>query len=136
MSKDEAVGRRLQLLAAKLLDQTKQGNLHWSDTDVEEQYLYSASNSSVVVDYFQDRRYVLSLLNSRGTVVESLEMKEPSEAASSDDVALFGVLEALYEHARRQALRIDQIIDELLRDVDRGFTDKNPKNPFDEEPPF
>ena len=136
MSREEDVHQRVERLARKLLEQTRAGKLSWSDTDTEDQFLYSGSVSGVLIDKYSSR-YELALLNARGTLVERIVANAPEVdgGVSAAEAALFDLFEDLYEAARREALNVDKIIDSLINDIDVGHKGSK-SNAFDDDPPF
>jgi hypothetical protein len=132
---------RLAQVGALLLRQTEAGAIEWRTTDDEEAFLYSGSKGSVLSRRYLDRQedswyYTLSVLNSRGTEVDKLEEDWTRDAANKPLHQEHNtMLEALWNAARRSALKIDEVLDELMEEI------KDPKKfasgqAFDDEPPF
>jgi hypothetical protein len=85
MTSDEVLRQRIITLATNLLEATKAGKISWALTDAEGKFVYAGSRSSVTIEMHTDRfegdATILSILNDRGTTVDSLQ----SEATQSED---------------------------------------------------
>lgn len=110
-------------IVRRLNERTLALRVDWTTTDKESAYLYTGESFSVIIDGYRDRdgdqRIELKLLNQRGTEVESLHSTfTPGEYAGT---FLPGpnneLLESLYAGARRNALRLDEVLDAILRDL-------------------
>jgi len=141
-------------LATNLLEATKAGKISWALTDAEGKFVYAGSRSSVTIEMHTDRfegdATILSILNDRGTTVDSLQ----SEATQSEDgwipAPWNDLLEDLYHAARRVAYNVDEAIDSMLADIERGTPSPPPKpkrivkdpwasegkSEYTDEPPF
>ncbi|MEV4185235.1 hypothetical protein AB0J28_27820 [Streptosporangium canum] len=103
-----------------LTKRTEQGRITWKTTDKEDAYIFSASNSSVVVsgkyDEEDDFHVNIRLLNQQGTEADAIYSTWHGRDATGEYIAgpHNQALEAIYEAARRSALRIDDIIDDML----------------------
>jgi len=111
-------------IAQALLDQTKYGNIEWQSTDDDEAFLYSTSNSSIIIDTASrtgPQPYWLKILNQRGTVVETLDYNPQAEdewmESQVTENKVGALLGKLHEAARRQALQIDDVINAVLREL-------------------
>jgi len=149
MTRDEASDERILTLARNLLDATKQSKISWALTDVEQRFIYAGSRSSVTIEKFTDRWNgeitVLSLLNSRGTTVDSLETDSIKVSDEKSEPAPWNeLLDDLYHAARRIAHNVDEAIDSMLSDIERGTLSprfqKSAEDPWaapsSDEPPF
>jgi len=108
----ETTDERVLEIVRALISQTKQGRISWTPTDDQEAFLYSSRSSSIIVD--TNRRklpqpYWIRILNERGAEVGRLH-------AAGGDAARPDLAE-LHELARRSALRIDEVLDNVLRDL-------------------
>ena len=106
-------------IAQGLLDQTKKGSVGWVETADENEFKlvyddYPVSIRRVGVDY---PYYRLSIYNERGTEVGSLEARGGQRLIEGDDNEQWKTLHDLYELARHEGTRADQILDKLLERV-------------------
>ena len=109
MASDPHVHQRLVDLAKSLLKRTQNGSISWTATDNETVFLFSGTNTSVristSIDRDGDMHTILSLLNSRGTEVDSIEDGYRAAAISGWEPEDWNeVLDDLYYAARRNAL--------------------------------
>ncbi len=162
MSREQDVHDRMVELAERVLQRTLDNEIRWVETDREEQYLYPASNSGVTIERFEDQfdgeLFQMTLLNASGKSVQELSSGTVSVEQNVREPAPWNsTLERLYDAARREALGIDNLLDQTLRDVDQGVskTDRAPQlggkrkmpvfddpwataktTPLDDDPPF
>ena len=141
MSSDSDLHERMLAMAGSLLQATKAGKISWQLTDAENKYIYAGTSSSVTIEFhpnsFESDTTSLSLLNKRGVVVDSLETEiyhvdDDWEPAEWNDV-----LEGLYHAARRVAHNVDEALDSLMSDIERGTPSRSLKkaaNPRDSDP--
>lgn len=140
MNDDVKLHDRLVALARRLLERTEDDRVSWSPTDKEDTFLHSGTNASVTIRSFVDRDgdriSTLTIHNSRGTEVESLrsDFSEADRDQWEQEIKYVpaewnATLDALYYAARRNALKVDELLDELLSEID------NPDNE-DDSPPF
>lgn len=139
MTRDSDLHQRMLTLAENLHEATKAGKISWALTDREDKFLYAGTKSSVTIGAFTDRdgdnHSTLSLLNSRGTTVDSLE----SEFEARQDGGYAGkpwndLLEDLYHAARRVAHDVDGAIDSMLDDIEKGTPSPPPPKNFADDP--
>jgi hypothetical protein len=146
MNRDQHVHQRLVDLAKSLLKRTEDGNISWTTTDNESVFLFSGTNTSVRVSSYidddNDMRTKMSLLNSRGTVVESLESEFRRGPFDEVQPAPWNqTLNDLYHSAKRSALNVDAVLDDLLADLDdenrtNRAANEEKADPWSDEPPF
>jgi hypothetical protein len=147
MARDPHVHQRLIDLAKNLLQRTQEGGVSWTATDNETAFLFSGTNSSVQINSYTDRdgdmHTVLSILNSRGTVVDSIEDEfRPAPIDGYEPEDWNEVLDDLYYAARRNALDVDSTLDDLLADLEdengtrRAAAKEQKTDPWSDEPPF
>lgn len=144
---------RMLTLTTNLLEATNQGKISWALTDEEQKFLYAGSRSSVTIEFYKDREgddiYILSLMNSRGTAVDSLQSEWTYEGNGYTAASWNELLKDLYHAARRIAHNVDEAIEGMLIDIERGTPSPGPKpkskpiaiDPWaessaSEEPPF
>lgn len=121
MTDDTGIRDRMTKLAKQLLRRTLNGQISWNETDNENEFIYSASDSSVAIQNNNTRsitgRYTLTVRNWRGTIVQQLQ----SALRESDFVEIQEdwneVLLDLYEAARRNALNIEGMLDDLITEL-------------------
>jgi hypothetical protein len=120
----ETEDEKMLRLAQALTRHTRSGAIEWerrwaagdSDFDIL-RFEYSTSNSTVSIDNSGGSAgsgwIVMMVRDSLGTVVEKLEM------ASDTEYEFDVVLKNLFEAARRQVLKVDQTLDELIAEVEK-----------------
>ena len=101
-----------------LVDQTKTCSIGWVETADENEYKlvyddYAVSIRRIGVDY---PHYRLSIYNDVGTEIDSLEAHRGG-LFEADDSEHFKSLQELYELARHEGTRADQILDNLVERV-------------------
>jgi hypothetical protein len=101
-----------------LVDQTKTCSIGWFETADENEYKlvyddYAVSIRRIGVDY---PHYRLSIYNDVGTEIDSLEAHRGG-LIEADDSEHFKSLQELYELARHEGTRADQILDNLVERV-------------------
>ncbi|PSK67453.1 hypothetical protein B0E53_00572 [Micromonospora sp. MH33] len=137
MSREQDVRGRMVSLAEKLLQRTLDSGIRWIETDRDDQYLYPASNSGVTIERHEDRfeglYYQLTLLNADGKAVQ--ELSTASGDSEGERASWNTTLERLFDAARREALGIDSLIDDTLRDVEQGISKKEGPGRFGKKAP-
>lgn len=148
MTRDRDLQERFVTMAKNLLEATKAGKISWALTDSETKFLYAGTRSSVTIEFYDSREgedTILSLLNGKGTVVDSLstEYRSSPEPAGLIMAAPWNdTLEELYSAARRVAHNVDDAIDSMLSDIEKGAASppRPPRvkkdDPWTDEPPF
>jgi len=153
MSNTDDFREQMLTMVKSLLAATKEGKITWATTDADDKYIYSGTRSSVTIedvwDRFGDRTTTVCLLNSRGVVVDSLQ----TEGSQVDDKFVPApwndLLEDLYHAARRVAHNVDDALESMMSDIERGTPSPtlqkkkaesdpwpNAKDPWSDEPPF
>jgi hypothetical protein len=156
MALDEGLHEKMIRLAESLLSGTKNGKVAWVPTDSDYKYLCTGTRSSATVESFMDRDgdavSTLEILNAHGTVVDSLR-SEFIPNVSGDGYrpqSWNDVLEELFYSARRVAYNVDDAIDGMLADIEKGISAPEPrpkkqlispdpwaeKAEYSDEPPF
>jgi hypothetical protein len=157
MSSDNEIQNRLILMAQNLLKATREGKISWRLTDVEYKFIYAGTRSSVTIEVSQDNfsnETLLCLLNERGTVVDSLETGSSLGDDNSQTAFRWNdLLEDLYQAARRVAHNVDEALESMILDIERGTPSPAPlppkkksaarnedpwasETPYSDEPPF
>jgi len=106
-------------LAAKLLERTAAGKLHWEDTGFEDMFMASMEDASFRLAKEGPEDYSLTVLSPRGRVIAELHRVPPDYENQPVPERLGGTgyppLRSLYDLARRDALKVDETIDNLLQ---------------------
>jgi hypothetical protein len=131
MGLEEDLHDKMVKLAENLLAGTRSGNVAWTPTDSDDKYLCTGTRSSVTIESFIDRDgdriSVLSLLNSHGSVVESLQSRYVSTESNYTAESWNESLDDLFYSARRVAYSVDDAIDSLLADIEKGISAPEPR---------
>jgi hypothetical protein len=139
MISDEALRQRMVKMAEALLEATKQGKITWALTPVETKFIYAGSRSSVTIELasgqYDEDITILSLLNQQGTIVDSLETEFIKRSGDRYDPAEWNSkLEELYHAARRFAHNVDDALESMLSDIERGTPSPPSKKQKAEDP--
>jgi hypothetical protein len=102
---------KLLNIAAKLLEKTQHGSAHWQETADEDTFQSSLTDSAITIRCASGGQYSLAIINDKGREVAHLIMQ-----GSLDDA---GVLVELYDAAKREALQVDQAIDDVLKGLSK-----------------
>lgn len=132
MAHDEDLHEKMVRLAESLLAGTRDGKVAWTPTDSENEYLCTGTRSSVTIESYEDRDgdrvSTLSLLNNRGTVVDSLKSAFISNGPSSYTSESWNqTLEDLFYAARRVAHNVDDALDAMFADIEKGIAPPPPR---------
>ncbi|MFC0041625.1 hypothetical protein [Actinomadura rayongensis] len=131
-----ARGRMVDLVE-RLIDRTRNGNIEWTAADnTERAFAFSGPNSAVTIESRRRdgsdgvNNYELSLYNERGSVVMTLRstwFRERSLIGLGQGIEVAanwnGMLETLYEEARRVALDVDDVLDDLISSLEDESAD-------------
>ena len=117
----DEVNPKLAALIERLTRATERGVVAWQ-LQSETSFSYSTGSSSVIIaslDHDGQYPFVLRVLDNSGTELES----ELSHRGSLNyqERPLATEIERLYELARRSALNVDPVLDDLLNSVDRAL---------------
>jgi hypothetical protein len=120
-------------LVRRLVDKTNRNELGWRESPMPEVYQVSFSRYSLKISEVQEARqdsYVISVLNSDGTVIDSfsdadLDVKPDQLGLIRTEfsnqltvnIPFSALLRDLYQKARRQALGADKALDEILNEL-------------------
>lgn len=133
MALDENLHDKMIALANRLLAGTKGGKVAWTPTDSDYKFLCTGTRSSVMIESLVDRDgdtvSTLSILNAHGSVVDSLKsgfVPNEGNAGSYRPESWNGILDELFASARRVAYNVDDAIDSLLADIDKGISAPEP----------
>jgi len=100
----------------EVLSKTKDGKIRWQPTAVDNHFITALGGHftlslSQYTDEAQDFEYALVLKDQEGRILVRV--------ASLDDSIEFRGLSELYETARRQALQVDDKIDQVLGELSK-----------------
>lgn len=104
---------KLRKLIDRLLVRTRAGELQWSETSSQDAFQASFPSYSLELERADTTIYI-RVLNSEGKVLEwtsDQKMRTEGNWKNADDIRK---LDELYALARRQALRVEKALDELL----------------------
>jgi predicted metalloprotease with PDZ domain len=113
---------KLLSLTYKLSDATKVSIATWKETETEGLFQVSFADNSIRIgtrDSKQDQgadEYFVSIFNSQGDLVEEIGDEDGEDETQRRK--LYRLLKEMYETARRQAKGVDQVLDEILRELD------------------
>jgi|GEM_PF-3527111 len=103
-------------LVDKLYIKTMDGKANWKRTAVENRFLIDFKNFSLTIQFFYEDRepssVKLALYDENGKIIDDFELLEIPESAAYDK------LYSMYGAARRKALRIDEAINLITKELD------------------
>ena len=104
----------------EILNKTRTARIRWEPTAEEAQFVAAIGGQFTVLTSAEDRR---NTWGERYTVYSLVLRDEPGrsliEVTSLDDGIQEAAARELYELSRRQALRVDNKIDQLLGELER-----------------
>jgi|HubBroStandDraft_1064217.scaffolds.fasta_scaffold512921_2 hypothetical protein len=101
-------------LAQSLHEQTREGKIQWSTTDMETGFLFSSTRSGALITKIS-AGYRLQLLNYAGAIIGTLETaRNRGTELSETDSGRYELLEDLYYTARSNALAIQNTIEDMF----------------------
>lgn len=106
---------KLLEIAVKLLERTRAGEIPWSETADTKKFSAAYPEYAVTIsidDYNVD--YVFSVANEKGIQIESVDTDKLRGLGSEIFSTGRRTLSQLHGLARRQALKSDEILDDLL----------------------
>jgi hypothetical protein len=110
----EDMSAEMLRLAQSLQQQTREGKINWSTTDLETGFLFSSTRSGVLI-VKTSSGYRLQLLNYAGMTIGTLETGGGrSPELSEIDRGRNELLESLYYSARSNALAIKNTLDDMF----------------------
>jgi hypothetical protein len=122
MPNPQEIRREMLRLAQALLQKTRQGEIQWTATDRENQFLFSSAMSGMLIEgsfgNYDDEDtgdFTLELLNHGGSVAARLEIGLDEAEISEDLSQGYQVLERLYLEAQNRALEINSTLDDMRR---------------------
>lgn len=152
MTLDSDLHEKMLLMARNLLEATKEAKISWALTDMEGKFLYAGTRSSVTIERYRDNDgdeiAILSLLNNRGTTVDSIQSEFQRQPDNKWSPAEWNeLLDNLYYAARRVAYNVDEAVESMLADIEAGTPSPSPPSKkklddpwaqtgYSDEPPF
>lgn len=114
---------RIAKIVEQLLLKTGQGQVDWAESG-EDEYFLKTKSGSVVIGIMQVgpilRRdeYFVSVRNRAGTLVGRIRSDIEPPPPDFPHPQWRGALAQLHELARRRALKVDKVLDDVLNDVE------------------
>jgi hypothetical protein len=113
--------KRYQEIVRGLLDATNQNKVEWKEAARPDSLQVSFPNYTLVLGKRPNQRdrtaapdYVISIINFSGTTIDSFSDVELDEGAGDQ---YFETMAALFDKARRQALGVEQALEEVLKEL-------------------
>ncbi|MEW6530858.1 MAG: hypothetical protein AB1473_08495 [Thermodesulfobacteriota bacterium] len=109
------IERKFQELVKRLHLRTQQGEIHWESTASPDTFQVAFPDYSVSLSSHEEHWnviYILAIHNDQGNIIEVIRSDMGGDA--SDEYGLQETMKELYELARRQALGVEKVIDDLL----------------------
>jgi hypothetical protein len=117
-----AAAEKYQKLVERLVHKTDAHELDWKEKETAEpdSFQVSFANYSIILSELYPRGgdtpdYIVSILNSEGTLIEPFSDVFMLNATGGD---YYSILSGLYRDARRKALGVDNALDEILNELD------------------
>jgi hypothetical protein len=101
-----------QDLIETILQRTREAKLDWSELS-ESGYVASIGPNSIVIDRPKIGGFALRITNERGTVIETAISESIAEGFSGTP------LEEIYKLARQQALRVNETLLDLKKNLEK-----------------
>lgn len=105
--------QKFHIILDSLLERTQKEELNWKTTANSSKYLLALNDSSITIDSYESFdgiKITFSFRNEKGEAVESMEVLE-----SEDEI--FKHSSKLYDLARRKALKSDETIDRIIKQL-------------------
>ena len=109
---DVETSARLMLAALKLSERTRRGSANWASSDEANTFVWSGLSSAVSIAQYRTvnaTRVRMAVVNEMGDEIDSITVDHRSED--------YEALERLFELARRSALNVDSVLDNLLNEL-------------------
>lgn len=104
---------------------SKARKVTWQTTTDDHRFIAPLPRGAVAIRERRSRNssdpdYGFEVIDSEGEVVDSIWDTDVSGAVTNDPPEnLFVIMEELYKLARRAALNVDDVVDDLLGDIDK-----------------
>jgi hypothetical protein len=105
---------KMEVVIRRLHAKTASGELRWNESHNGKEYQANFSRHTVGLSMNEEGIIYLRLYDSFGKL---LEQTSDYEVTNSSYYGLADVVKQLYEQARRQALGVDDALDELLGEL-------------------
>ena len=105
---------KLSQIAESLCARTQAGSVTWNETADPDKFVTSLEDYSIAIEAESEYKISLQLVNSKGRPIAAMEAFRAQTPPKSTTWKTFS---DLYEMARRQALKIDQALDDVLNRV-------------------
>ncbi len=116
------MANKIHVLVQRLIDRTEQGKVAWEITPDHGTYQASFPNYSVRIltrtqyaSYGPSTDFVLTIHDEGGEMVDEITDIGLKESGFED---AYKRMEHLYNEARRKAMGVDKVIDDLLSDLE------------------
>ena len=108
MTSRNDVQRSVKRLVDELLERTVSGTVRWSETDIEDGYLCTDSDLSVLIRKLQTAAYEIDVLDSSGTLVQQFTISNPEERPNQELGDAYERMRELHAAAVRNSTTIRQ----------------------------
>lgn len=101
-----------------LIEKTKSGNISWNETSSSDRFIVNISMNAVIVGYidnpFEDdaKCYTIDILNIMGNTIEKTIIRPTDKEG-------YTLMEQLYNIVRRNVMKIDETLDEIISDLNK-----------------
>ena len=126
---DSEVTARMVKIVDRLLEGTRAGRVDWVATDDENAFLYVGSGTSAIIEHVAapfPGRHSLRVINPRGTEISRIDTEFYEDINLEDGSPIWvhrdhnRPIISLYDLARRRALKVDESLDNMLRELEGG----------------
>lgn len=102
---------KFEIIFNSLIERTENGELNWKTTASPSTYLLVLNDSSISIDFPTFGSFEFEFRNERGETVESVSISR------DEDEEKFQKANKLWELARRKALKSDDTIDKIIKQL-------------------
>jgi len=105
----------------EVLSKTRAGKIRWEPTAIESDYIAAVAGQFTlsVAEYERQIRYIGQHIMAHSLALKDQEGRTLTTVTDTDDGIPEGDMSELYETARRQALHVDEKIDNLLGELSK-----------------
>jgi hypothetical protein len=108
---------KLIQIAIQLLSKTRKDLVNWEETADPTLFQTTMEDYTVTIDKVGGSRFDLHLRNQKGRAIASVQVREGTASTTN-----YNTLSNLYEIARRQALKIDSALDDVISKLSEDET--------------